>query len=222
MFQLINIKRILIIVAFVAASTLAVLVPTVSVGASEIYGCDGGPAGPPSPGTVCPDGSIPLEDSTLPLGCPGSSQQGQIQAGYEVDCPSRPGRVACTFEQLTNNCTTGSGNVVYPIAAPTADDPLDEAPTYSANDCNATGGNINQGNCGIIRYLVMFINILSAIVGVVVVSSIIYGGIQYSMAGSDPSKIGEAKNRIRNALIALLFFIFGYSFLNYLVPGGVL
>ncbi len=136
MFQLINTKRILIIVAFVAASTLAVMAPTVS--------------------------------------------------------------------------------------ATTPDDPVEQAPTSVPNDCNATGGNINQGNCGIIRYLVMFINILSALVGIVVVGSIIYGGIQYSMAGSDPSKIGEAKNRIRNALIALLFFIFGYSFLNYLVPGGVL
>lgn len=136
MFQLINTKRILIIVAFVVASTLAVMVPTVS--------------------------------------------------------------------------------------ATTPDDPLEEAPTSVPNDCNAPGGNINQGNCGIIRYLVMFINILSALVGIVVVGSIIYGGIQYSMAGSDPGKIGEAKNRIRNALIALLFFIFGYSFLNYLVPGGVL
>ncbi len=88
------------------------------------------------------------------------------------------------------------------------------------SDCK--DAEVNQENCGIIRYLVLFINILSALVGVVVVGSIIYGGIQYSTAGSDPQKVSAAKSRIRNAIIALVFFIFTYSLLNYLVPGGVL
>ncbi|MDQ3064754.1 MAG: pilin [bacterium] len=89
------------------------------------------------------------------------------------------------------------------------------------SDCSDPGG-LNSGNCGIIRYLVLFINVLSALVGLVVIASIIIGGIQYTASGSDPQKVAAAKDRIRNAIIALIFFIFTYSFLNYLVPGGVL
>jgi hypothetical protein len=93
-------------------------------------------------------------------------------------------------------------------------------PSYIESDCNDS--DINQDNCGIVKYLVLFINFLSGIVGIVVVGSIIYGGIQYSTAGSDPQKVSAAKSRIRNAIIALIFFLFMYSLLNYLVPGGVL
>lgn len=90
-------------------------------------------------------------------------------------------------------------------------------PAYAAEgDCNTFE------DCGIVRYLVIIINALSALAGVAIIGSIVYGGIQYSMAGSDPQKVGAAKDRIRNAIIALVFFIFGYGILNYLVPGGVL
>lgn len=95
------------------------------------------------------------------------------------------------------------------------------SPPYVPNDCNDPDG-IDQSNCGIIRYLVIFINFLSAIAGIAIIGSIIYGGIQYSMAGSDPQKVSAAKNRMRDAIIALLFFLFGYGLLNYLVPGGVI
>ena len=108
---------------------------------------------------------------------------------------------------------------------PEADD--SRAPAAVKSDCQ--GDNIQAGapegseeHCGILDYLVLFINVLSGLVGVVVLGSIIYGGIQYSSAGSDPQKVQAAKNRIRNALIALFFFIFMYGFLNYLVPGGIL
>ena len=91
------------------------------------------------------------------------------------------------------------------------------------NDCDPEGSaQINKENCGIIKYLVMFINVLSAIAGIVIVGSIVAAGIQYSSGGSEPHKISAAKNRIRNAIIALLFFLFGYALLNYLIPGGVL
>lgn len=69
--------------------------------------------------------------------------------------------------------------------------------------------------------LTNFINLLSGLVGVVVTASIIYGGIQYSTAGSDPQKVSAAKHRIYNSVFALLAFIFMYAFLQYIVPGGV-
>ena len=116
-----------------------------------------------------------------------------------------------------NKPVDGSGRCAFVESKPTV------APKYVENDFQ-TGPNesLNEGNCGIIRYLVIIINLLSALVGVVIVGSIIWAGIQYSMAGSDPQKVSAAKDRIRNALIALFFFLFMYGLLNYLVPGGVL
>lgn len=92
------------------------------------------------------------------------------------------------------------------------------------NDCDPESPDeqLNQENCGIIKYIVLFINVLSGIAGIVIVASIIIGGIQYSAAGPDPQKVSAAKARIRNAIIALVFFLFGVAILNFLVPGGIL
>lgn len=93
-------------------------------------------------------------------------------------------------------------------------------PSSSANDCKDSS--LDRSNCGIVRYLVFFINILSAVVGIVVTGTIIMGGIQYSTSGGDPSKIQAAKKRVFNGIFALIAFIFSYAFLQYIVPGGVL
>lgn len=68
--------------------------------------------------------------------------------------------------------------------------------------------------------LFAIMRILSAGVGIVIVGSLIYAGIQYAGARDDPSAVGKAKDRIRNNIIALGLFIFGYAILNYLIPAG--
>ncbi len=65
------------------------------------------------------------------------------------------------------------------------------------------------------------VNFLSVGVGIVVVGVIILGGIQYAAAGDSPEAVSKAKQRIINGLIALVAFIFTFSFLQWLVPGGV-
>ena len=75
--------------------------------------------------------------------------------------------------------------------------------------------------CIIDRYVDPFIKTFSALAGVAVVISLIVAGIQYSSASGDPSKIAAAKSRIGKSIVALLFFIFLYAFLNYIVPGGI-
>lgn len=62
---------------------------------------------------------------------------------------------------------------------------------------------------------------LSAGVGVVVVGTIILGGIQYTMAGDNPQAITAAKQRIINGLVALLAFLLTFAFLQWIIPGGV-
>ena len=79
----------------------------------------------------------------------------------------------------------------------------------------------SEKSCDIIKkYIIPFIQLLSAGVGVVVVISIVIGGIQYGSAGGDPAKVSAAKKRIRNAIIALVAYLFLYAFLNFIIPGG--
>ena len=67
----------------------------------------------------------------------------------------------------------------------------------------------------------LVLNFLAVGVGIFVVAMIIVGGIQYSMAGDNPEALTKAKQRITNALIALVTFIFLYSFVQWLVPRGI-
>lgn len=85
-----------------------------------------------------------------------------------------------------------------------------------------SGNCMNLNNCDLItKYVDPLINFLAAFAGVAVVISIVVGGIQYSSSGGDPAKASAAKNRIRNAVIALITFILLYTLLNFLIPGGL-
>lgn len=95
-----------------------------------------------------------------------------------------------------------------------------DTPTAVKSDCS--GSDLNESNCGIVKYLKIAINTLSALAGVVIIGSVIVGGIQYSTSADDPQAVAKAKGRIINALIALLLFMFGYGILVWLIPGGLL
>jgi hypothetical protein len=78
-------------------------------------------------------------------------------------------------------------------------------------------------DCGLVdKYVVPVINFLAAMVGLIVTISIVIGGIQYSASGDDPQKVAAAKHRIINAILALGGFLFLWSFLQWVVPGGFL
>lgn len=104
----------------------------------------------------------------------------------------------------------------------------DQSFAATAADCSqadpaATSGNCsNLSKCDLIsKYINPVISFLAALVGVAVVISIVIGGIQYGSSAGDPQKVSAAKNRIRNAVIALVTFIFLYAMLNFLIPGGL-
>jgi hypothetical protein len=73
----------------------------------------------------------------------------------------------------------------------------------------------------IVKDLNKMIAVLSAGVGIVVVTVIIIGGIQYSIAGDNSTATKAARDRIMNGLIALFAFMLIFAFLQWLVPGGV-
>jgi hypothetical protein len=76
-------------------------------------------------------------------------------------------------------------------------------------------------HCGILGYIIIVINVLSAIVGIVVVIMIVLGGIQYISARDNPQAVAGARERIINALLALVFYLGITAFLQWLVPGGI-
>jgi len=66
------------------------------------------------------------------------------------------------------------------------------------------------------------IQFLSDGVGLVVVASLVYAGIQYITSAGDPQAAANAIKRIRSSGVALLLFLFAYALLNYVIPGQVL
>lgn len=77
----------------------------------------------------------------------------------------------------------------------------------------------NDKFIGILKTIVKF---LSAGVGILVILSIIVGGIRYTVAGDDAAAVTAAKKQIYNAIFALVVFALTFSFLQWLIPGGIL
>jgi len=71
------------------------------------------------------------------------------------------------------------------------------------------------------KYINPFISLLTVVVGVAAAISIVVAGIQYASAGSDPGKVQKAKDRIGQTLLGLVAYILLFSFLNFIIPGGL-
>lgn len=93
-------------------------------------------------------------------------------------------------------------------------------PAVNQNQCNST--NLNAGNCDLIRnFIQQAFDFMTVLFGIGVVVSMIYGGIEYASSAGDPSKAAAGKNRIRNALVALVTYVFLWALLDFLIPGGL-
>ncbi len=179
----------------------------------------------------CPGSDAPssVDCKKIPLSCPGSTLSGPVIATITLKCPYNPtndsytcGVAKCVFPdgttlqkgQTYGAAKAGSSEVTCPGGA--------KVP--AGTDCATVGGDCSDvSKCDLItKYVNPFINFLAALVGVAVVASIIIGGIQYGSSAGDPQKVGAAKNRIRNAIIALITFMFLYALLNFLIPGGLI
>ena len=126
---------------------------------------------------------------------------------------------ACIQNEIRQQCSGMSADAAERCAAQLRAETTTASQGNFEADCKS--GNLNKDNCGIIAYIVLFTRVLSGLVGIVVVIMIAVGGIQYAAAGPDPSAVVAARKRIINALIALVFYIFMFSFLQWLVPGGI-
>ena len=100
---------------------------------------------------------------------------------------------------------------------PTASGDFSPAGTDSLNT-----GNLNIEENPIYVRLIEIINVLSVGVGIVITISVVYSGIQYITSRGDPAQTQKAIARITSAGIALVLYVFGWTILNWLIPGGVL
>lgn len=92
-------------------------------------------------------------------------------------------------------------------------------PIFGNNTCVQN----DKGNGGaIVVYLRDVLKLLSGLVGITIIIMIIWAGIQYITSAGDPSGTKDAKNRLVNALTALLLFLMMFAILQFLVPGGIL
>jgi hypothetical protein len=118
----------------------------------------------------------------------------------------------------TKNCGGGlipdkNNNCVCPQGTTTAKD---------SKSCEDAAITCSKSNCDLVnKYLNPIIEAMAAIFGTIAVISIIVGGIQYSSSQGDPQKVSNAKKRIINTIIAIFAFLFLYSFLQFLIPGGI-
>lgn len=110
-----------------------------------------------------------------------------------------------------------TGGDYYKVCANHMDSLQTDPLADPAANCSRSGG------CDLVKkYLNPAIGLFSAVVGIVVVFSIISGGILYSASAGDPQKAAKAKSHIYKAVIALVAYSFLFAFLQWIIPGGLL
>ncbi|HUD81142.1 MAG TPA: hypothetical protein VMR08_00735 [Patescibacteria group bacterium] len=105
----------------------------------------------------------------------------------------------------------------------TITNPKDQPTYYCGNGDDKVYVSIDIGcshniNNPIIDMIFAIIRLLSDGVGIVVIASVIVGGIQYSTSHGDPQATAAATARIRASMMALFIYIFAYAILNYVIP----
>ena len=61
------------------------------------------------------------------------------------------------------------------------------------------------------------VNILLFLIGVLSVTMLIYGGIQYTLSSGDSGKVNNAKNTILYAIVGLIVAILSYAIVNFVL-----
>jgi|GEM_PF-1648562 len=150
--------------------------------------------------------------------CPANTKQNTItknDGGKQIVCVAKASTTGGGTGNTTNGCNGTDSNTSCIDTACAADnttcaDPAASCDTQSGGQCDFIGKYINPA-----------INLLSVIFGILMVISLIIGGISYSTSEGDPQKAGKAKRRIANTIIAVVAYVFLYAFLQFIVPGGL-
>lgn len=102
-----------------------------------------------------------------------------------------------------------------------SDSPEAECVQCTGNNCADAALTCTKDDCDLIKkYLNPAINTFTVAFGLVAVASLIYGAITFSSSEGDPQKTAKAKDRIGKTIFAVITYMFLYSFLQFLIPGG--
>lgn len=78
----------------------------------------------------------------------------------------------------------------------------------------------NGNHSAIVDVLFAIIRFITDGVGLVIIASLIFAGIQYTVSRGDPQALKKATMRIHSSATALILFILAYAILNYIIPNG--
>jgi len=110
-----------------------------------------------------------------------------------------------------------SGFFVVPVASAQTCGGVDT----SIINCGGSSTASNIEDTGIWALLLIIINILTAGVGVAAVGGIVYASILYASAGDSSEQTKKAIGIIVNVAIGLVAYALTYTFLNFIIPGGL-
>jgi hypothetical protein len=86
--------------------------------------------------------------------------------------------------------------------------------------CCPNGTEDNATRCFFALYVNPAVYLLTALAGVAAVFGIASGGIQYAASAGDPQKVAAGKAKVTKALYGVVGFMFLFSALQFLSPGG--
>lgn len=92
-----------------------------------------------------------------------------------------------------------------------------DAKTQILNGVGSTTNDCSDGSGGVTHLLQSIVNILSMIVGVIVVISIISGAFKYITSGGESSKVANAKSTITYALVGLVIIALAQFIIRFVV-----
>jgi hypothetical protein len=125
----------------------------------------------------------------------------------------------CELIKKPSDCASGQAGLIVTVNGVQQIDKTQCVPL--GNGCATTTEKACLQNNPIVKRLNEVLVVLSALVGLIIIGSLIVAGIQYSVAGSNAQAVSAAKQRLINAFIALAAFISIFALLQWLVPGGV-
>ncbi len=140
------------------------------------------------------------------------------------------GRVAVSPQIARASCAVGT-NGKCPVGSVTPADKevcvaLLVLPHPRLKKCTGNGGwavpNDPATGGVIIFFLKDILKLLSGIIGLVVLLMIVIAGFQYLTSAGDPARVKAGKDRLQNAIVALLLYLMMFAILTFLVPGGIL
>jgi hypothetical protein len=170
--------------------------------------------------TVTDCNSVKAEDPTFnpKAGCYDIEEHPSGVSAHPVTCaaqnslPAKPDPVSTIVTTPGGTVNLGDAQGKYTCGADGKDSQVKTTINF---------GCVGKGS-GLLDLIFAIIRFLSEGAGIIIIGSMVFAGIQYTVSRGDPSASAAAIKRIQNTGIALLIYIFAFAILNYIVPAGLL